>query len=143
MAPEKVKELVKAVGCEPQARETLQNLIKSADKDGIVSFFAEAAKRLGIDVTEEDILETVTKEERNQKSRTEESIAGIEKMPDDGLDQVAGGGPICSYAHDEMCRDTYQDRENCWMHDGCDKNIDYYDLYKCHYTYQDAIPDKI
>lgn len=71
MVLEKVKELAKAVKSDPKAQETLQGLIKSADKDGIISFYADAAKRLGIDVTAENIRETIAKEGRNQKDRTE------------------------------------------------------------------------
>ena len=142
MALEKVKELVKAVESDPESREVLQSLIMSADKDGIASFLAEAAKRLGIDVTEEDILETIAEKERNQKNKTEESIADVEKIPDDGLDHVAGGAGGCEWLS-YWCSDTYQDRENCLLDDGCDKSINHYARYKCHNTFQDPIPDKI
>ena len=125
MALEKVKELVKAVESNPESREVLQGLVISADKDGIISFLAEAAKRMEIDVTEEDILETIAEKERNQKNKTEEAIADVEKIPDDELGDVAGGNET------ELCKDTFKHYENCWSNDGCDKNHNMYEDYLC------------
>ena len=131
MALEKVKELLKAVESNPESREVLQGLVISADKDGIISFLAEAANRLGIDVTEEDILETITEQERNQKNKTEEAIADVEKIPDDELGDVAGGNET------ELCKDTFKHYENCWSNDGCDKNHNMYEDYKCQHNSKD------
>ena len=132
MALEKVNELVKAVESNPESWEVLQGLIISADKDGIISFLAETANRLGIDVTEEDILETIAEKERNQKNKTEEAIADVEKIPDDELGDVAGGSrSYCNSSHIDQCSDTFADHENCWSNDGCDKNHNMYEDYLC------------
>ena len=38
----------------------------------------------------------------------------------------------------EMCRHSYQDRENCWSQDGCDYANNKYDGYPCKNSCKDA-----
>ena len=127
MAFEKIKELAKAVKTDPKAQETLQGLIKSADEDGIISFYADAAKRLGIKLTAEDIRETIAKEGRNQKDRTEKTSADVQALTDDETENVAGGSACIGYLEvnydvDPECGvqvKEYKDQGNQW----CDSSF--------------------
>ena len=53
-------------------------------------------------------------------------MAGIRELPDEALDEVAGG------KDNPACKSTYQDYENCWYDDGCDNIFQIYDEYICH-----------
>ena len=55
-------------------------------------------------------------------------------VPADQLDVVTDGTVMPT----EMCRHSYQDRENCWSQDGCDYANNKYDGYPCKNSCKDA-----
>ena len=55
-------------------------------------------------------------------------------VPADQLDVVTDGTVMPT----EMCRHSYQDRENCWSQDGCDYANNTYDGYPCKNFCKDA-----
>lgn len=55
-------------------------------------------------------------------------------VPADQLDVVTGGTVMPT----EMCKHSYQDRENCWSQDGCDYANNKYDGYPCKNSCKDA-----
>ena len=114
MAIEKVKELLKTVRNDPQAQEVLQKLDKFADVEGIIRYFAEAAKRLGFDLTEEEIREGFKEAEAQRRKRTAVVTDEIEKLPDDEMESAAGGvlwdGEDAPDGHEMGCILTYHGR---------------------------------
>ena len=54
----------------------------------------------------------------------------IENLSEQELAEVAGGK-----GHSD-CRDTFKDRENCWVNDGCDHIYEDYRGYLCHYGFR-------
>ena len=95
MATEKVHELIRTIRTDPKAQELLKGIAVPMDQDGLIRYYAEIAKRLGADVTEADIRETIKEEERIQKERTEKASAEIQALTDDETETVSGGVCIC------------------------------------------------
>ena len=135
MAIEKVKELLKAVKTDAEAQAKLNGLVKPADEDGIVKYYAEAASLLGFDVTEEDIRATIAALSKEQQGKTDAAVGMVKAIPDDTLDQVAGGYQLVCAEQQRTCIDTYKNQENCWTQDGCDRNTNMYTEYKCAHNY--------
>ena len=134
MSMGKVKELLKAVKTDPKAQEALQGLTRPQDEEGIIRYYTEAVKKLGFDVTEVEIRETVANLARERQDETETAVSRIEALPDDALEQATGGaGNLHS---NDICEDTYEHRENCWANDGCDTNSNIYPKYECEHNYK-------
>jgi len=139
MKTEKIKALLKTVKTDPKAQVKLTGLTKPEDENGIIRYYAEAAKRLDFDVSEEEIREMLAEQIKTVNVRTEAAAAGIESLPDNELDEVAGGDIDypCSNSLKQKyeCKYTYKDRENCWNDDACDKNFLLYQYYQCEHNY--------
>lgn len=90
MADEKVRELLVALRT-PEVQEKLNSLTRPADKEGVIRCFTEAAKLLGMDVSEADIREAIAEEEWKQMERTEKASEGIQALTDEDTELVAGG----------------------------------------------------
>ena len=127
MEIKKIKELIQAVKTDPKAQETLKDLVKPADEDGIVRYYAEAAKLLGFDVTEADIRETIADAARKRTDKTEEAAQSVKALGDDGLEKVSGGTDTCKF--------LYEQRQNCVIYDACDQHYYDYDNYECRNNY--------
>lgn len=149
MVIDKVRELLKAVKTDPKAQEALQGLVKPADENGIIRYYAEAAKRLGYNVTEADLRETLTEAAKERAEKTESMAADIQALPDEALERTSGGiNTRYIDHHDECvsavgdwmeiveCYSSFEDRENCWQHDACDSSQNRYSGYLCgqHYN---------
>jgi hypothetical protein len=80
-----------------------------------IAAYIEIAKRLGVELTTEDI----------QEYFATASDADVAELDDEELEQLVGGG-----AHDE-CKYSYKNEENCILFDGCDGSYRSYDAYIC------------
>ena len=127
MAAEKMKEIIQAITTDPKAQELLNSVAQPEDIDSEVCVYADIAKQLGYDITEEDLKVYLERLADSLIVRTEEAAAGIQELPNETLEQVAGG----KKEHDD-CKDTYRDYENCWLNDGCDLVYNDYNNYVCH-----------
>ena len=111
MKIEKVKEFLKAVGTDPEAQKVLQQLDRSADVEGIIRYCAEAAKRLGFDLTEEEIREGFQAVETERRKKTADASGEIEDLSDDEIENAAGGvlwdGEDAPDGHEMGCFWTY------------------------------------
>lgn len=136
MAFENVKELLKAVKTDPEAKKALQGLEKPKDEEGVVEYYVEAAKRLGYAVTDADIRKAIADLTKKQEEKTDAAVGTLKAMPDDELDQVAGGVLYTSHCLKTTtnCLDTFTNGENCWSNDGCDHISNYYDSYVCEHN---------
>jgi len=128
---EKIKDLLKKVKKDPEAQAKLADLTKPEDENGIIRYYAEAAKRLGFDITEADLREMIAAHTKERLEKSENAAEQINAVQDNELEMVAGG----SAGKHEECMDTFQDGENCWSLDGCDVTISLYPNYSCQHNY--------
>ena len=126
MDKEKLLKKLDRFNKDPKIREALQGASIPGKVEEAVPFFAELAKKNGYDLKEEDFITAIREVAKQRKAHTEEAAAEIERLSDDEVTQAAGGKKDHS-----ICNDTFQDRENCWFNDGCDKNIEFYTNYQC------------
>ena len=127
---DKAKEFLAALRSDPKAQELLQGVEKPADEKDVIRNLAEAAKKLGYDVTEEELAGLLSAEEKAIKERTDAEADRVEALADDQLEAATGG----SSTSDDPCKSTYLDHENCWFNDGCDNIINTYKRYRCHHA---------
>ena len=80
-----------------------------------VAAYLEIAKKLNVELTAEGILAYF--------NAAAQPASG--ELDDDELAQLTGG------AGNAACRDSFKQRENCWINDGCDISYNYYSNYKC------------
>ena len=125
MAIEKVKELLEAIRNDPRAKEMLKNLppIKN-DGERIVSLLS-AARELGYDLTEADLKDYAEAAAAARKKKTDAQAEAIQTLDDSEVEKAVGGS-----VHDN-CDYTFEDFENCWKTDGCDKSLINYTDYQC------------
>ena len=127
MAAENVKKILEALQSDPRAQELIKAVERPEDIDGELRIYAEVASELGYDITSEELKDYMEKAAALTTQKTETAASQIEELPDEVLDKVAGG----KKDHD-TCKDTYKDKENCWVNDGCDNIFNKYDDYVCH-----------
>ena len=130
MAERDVRAFINAITKDPRAQEILKDIPQPEDQEAEIKVYADISAQLGYDITEEDLKAYLEKTSEIIVGRTEEATADIQELPDDVLDKVAGG----KKDHDN-CKDTFKDRENCWINDGCDNFYNNYDNYVCHRLY--------
>ena len=135
MAIEKIKELLKAIKTDPEAQAKLAGLVKGESEDGIVRFYAEAAKLLGFDVSEDELRAAVADAAQGRAEKTEAAAEKVSALADEALEQVAGGNYVYCVSTSGKCNDTYKDKENCWSDDGCDHTVNLYAGYQCENNY--------
>ena len=85
MAIEKVKELIKAIQTDPKAKELLKGASEPKSEEDMIRLCAEVAPKLGFDVTEADIRETVAAAVQARKEKT------VQKLSDEDVAQASGG----------------------------------------------------
>ena len=126
MEEEKLLELFDQFRKDPKLREALEVSGIPDDPEESVRKLAGLAKEFGYALSEEDIHAAASIAEKQRKAMTKKTMEEVERLSDDDLDRVAGGGDKPS------CKDTYQDKENCWSTDGCDQTYNIYPGYKCY-----------
>lgn len=126
MEEKKLLELFEQFIKDPKLREALEKTGIPDDPEDSVRKLAGFAKEFGYALSEDDILSAVNYVEKKRKDATKKAVEEIERLSDDDLDRVAGGGEKPS------CQHSYLDQENCWRMDGCDQNYVMYPDYKCH-----------
>ena len=127
MSKEEVKKVFEALRADPKTKELIGACEAPETPEEVMEIYAQVAKKLGFDVTSEELGSYIKELEEGRKARTREDVREIQNLDDEELDQVAGG----SKEHNS-CEDTYRDKENCWYTDGCDNIWNIYDDYVCH-----------
>ncbi len=126
-------ELIKEMECK----------LDKSNPEGKIIAFAELAKKLGYDITEDDLKNYISDADRAAIDNTQEASDKIVNISDDNLDMVAGGAK-----NNPECHDTYMDEENCFYDDGWDGIYRWYIDYansKTHRTnrsYMNSYPTK-
>jgi len=124
-----MKDIAKILGGlrnNPEAQAMMKDRARPESPEEEVREYTETARKLGYDVTEEDLRNYLAETWTALRQRTEASAGRIRELPEEELGEAAGGGD-----HKE-CYDTYKDRENCWWTDGCDMIHENYHGYQCH-----------
>ena len=80
-----------------------------------VAAYIDIAKKLGVELSADDVSAYF--------ASSENTASG--ELDDEELSQLVGGGDNAA------CADTFQQRENCWNNDGCDKLYNEYNDYLC------------
>ena len=120
------RELIEKMLRDPKAWELMKGKDRPKNPEEEITVYAEIARELGLNLTAEDIGAYIRHAEQACRDRTEKAADMVQELPDEELDQVAGG------KDNPSCMETYQDYENCWYTDGCDNIFQIYNEYICH-----------
>ena len=98
-----------------EAKTILVAMDKPETEEERISAYIEIAKKLGVELTAEEIKEYC------------ESlcVSCVQEIDDEELGQLVGG------ADNASCDSTYTHKENCWWNDGCDRITNNYSDYLC------------
>lgn len=129
MAFDQIEKFIEQIKSDPDVQELLRNRPKGNDREDGLKVYAELAAQLGYTFTEADLKEAVEEKRNLRMEKTEAAAAGLQELPDDALDRVAGG------KDHKDCRNTYKDREDCWKSDSCDWVVHLYDHSICAWYY--------
>jgi len=127
MSMENITKLMDELKDNPKVQALFDNAADPETLEEEVKVYADAAKELGIDVTEDELKEYVQKVEAEQKAKTEADAASVAELDAGSLEKVSGGKEICTF--------SYKDKENCWRQDGCDIIFIKYHDYICKRTH--------
>ena len=133
MDKNEIAKVLEEVRSNPEVVKKLREQKNPETLEEAAAVWAKAAAGLGYDLSEEEISAYIREAAEQMKRRTQEKEAGIENLSQQELEEVAGGK-----APYEVCHDTYRDRENCWLNDGCDNAIVMYPGYLCHKVFRDT-----
>lgn len=149
MEDSNAKKALLAIKTDPRAVEALKDLVKPMDEEGILRYYADASRRLGLDATVEDFRKLSEEAGQERAEKTEGAVSQIEALPDEELDSVAGGKNTYKYEkYDECsgtvginyviitCGNTFEQKENCWSNDACDENTNFYTNYLCNHNFE-------
>jgi len=128
MEHHEVKAFLNSLRINSKAKEMISSMPEPKDTEGRIAAYAKIAKELGFEVTEDDLREFAAAKEKKLQEKSDAAAAEIEELSPEELGEVAGGGD-----HSD-CKDTYKDKENCWVNDGCDIINNHYSDYQCHYN---------
>ncbi len=126
MSMDKITKLLEEMRTNPKAKELIQEAGVPKTEEEFIRLYTEIASKLGFDATEEEIRAGIAALIRERREKT---AADIEKLSDVEVEKAVGGDK----GHSE-CKDTYLDRENCRLDDGCDHFYHDYNGYICKNT---------
>ena len=125
MAIENVKEILEKLMADPKAQELFKGLEPPRSEEEKALKLIEVAKKLSYDLDAADLADYLKKASADRKEKTDAQAEVIQKLDDSELEKTAGGK-----SH-HNCKDTFQDRENCWWNDACDLSYLTYPEYLC------------
>ena len=129
MAKEQIKAFLEKLNADPAARSLLEGKEQPKSEEEKIRKYAEAAAALGFQVTAAEMAEYFMEALTARLEKTDAQAEVIRQLDDNEIEKVSGGKKDKS-----ACRDTYQDKENCWYNDGCDQNWQYYPDYLCNHN---------
>ena len=111
---ENAKKFFEELAKTEEAKALFAAIEKPDTEDELVAIYVDIAKKLGVELTAEEVKEYLAADNAD----------GAE-LDDEELSQLAGG------ADGEECFSTYQHRENCFLSDACDNFYNEYVRYDC------------
>lgn len=124
---EKIEQFLEALKSGGEAEELLKDRPASTGMEEETRAYAEAAARLGYDISADELKAYAEKKAAACRDRTGRAAEEIRGLSEEEMADVAGGG--------DTCKNTYKNRENCWKNDGCDNIVNMYDHYLCKWFY--------
>lgn len=124
----KATEFFEKLQNDPKAKEILAAHAVPDSFEQAIKVYAAIAEKLDFDLTEAEIKDEIAEQEKAQAAMTDQAANAIKELAPDQLDKVAGG-----YVDHptQPCKDTFKDKENCWLNDGCDHTYNSYMNYHC------------
>ena len=126
MKHEKVRAFLETMRNDPRAQEKIARIPEPENHEGRIRAYEKVANELGYDLSDTDLDAYIADHDKYLQARADAAAEKISEIPEDELVEVAGGGD-----HPD-CKDTYKDKENCWVNDGCDIINNHYPDYDCH-----------
>ena len=116
MAIEQAKELLKTIRTDPKAKELFRDAAEPRSEEEMIRLCAEAAPKLGFDVSEIDIREALA---AAAKERLNMTAAGVQMVSDEDMANATGGdgvgalwqGEDAPDGHEMGCIFTYHDSD--------------------------------
>ena len=135
MSKEKAKQFLKEYRDNEEAMKILKQFPEPKTDEEAISCFVEAAGKIGLQITEEEMAEAARELKEERKAKTDASIDDMRTLDIGDLEDVAGGIYYLSPYGERIYAGCYGDftDDNCFNTDACNKvNIYYYD---CKYTF--------
>ena len=132
MEKNEIAKVLDKIRSNPDVMKELREQKTAETPEEIAAVWAKVAAGLGHSVSAEEISAYILEAEGEMKRKAQAAKDGIENLSEQELAEVAGGK-----GHSD-CRDTFKDRENCWVVDGCDNVAVVYPDYKCHKFFADT-----
>jgi len=130
-----IKEFLKAIVTDPRAKELLKGMKEPATTEEAVEQYVMIAKKLGLSISREAILEYVSIREKVQQKQTAKAESEVKTaLDEDALDSVAGGGDGDNSGCDSTTKDA--DEEWCWFSDACNHVVTFYETVPNEPNYQ-------
>ena len=111
---ENAKKFFEELAKTEEAKALFAAIEKPDTEEELVAIYVDIAKKLGVELTAEEVKEYLAADNAD----------GAE-LDDEELAQLAGGGASVD------CKSSYKNEENCLIFDGCDKFFREYDDYIC------------
>lgn len=142
MSVEKAKEFLRECRRNEEAVRILEQLPRPKSQDEAIAQLVEAAGRIGIQITAEDVAEAVRELEQELRARTDAAADGLQAIDDDSLEEAAGGiyyftttdsNDVAERKRVFKCFKDFTDT-SCLNEDACKYvSIRYYDCDKVYY----------
>lgn len=134
MSMEKAKQFLKGYRDNEEAMKILKQFPEPKTDEEAISCFVEAAGKIGLQITEEEMAEAARELKEERKTKTDASIDDMRTLDVDDLEDVAGG--IYHIAGGERvyggCIGDFTD-DDCLAADACEKAFNFY--YDCKYKF--------
>ena len=112
---EKVQAFLNALHNDPRVKELAKGIRKPENDRETAEAYLELAKKMGYEITRQEMAEGLKQLEQAQKASTAE--AEKTALAEEELESVAGGNKGDDVPED--CDSTYQENEWCWINDSC------------------------
>ena len=136
MSNKEIAKVLEELAANEQAKAILKEYEKpdATDEDRIKAY-VEVAEKCGYSLTADDLRAYAEEMANDVKASTDKAADAVKEVSDDEMEAVAGGYYLqkCNWAN-LQCKDTYEDKENCWVTDGCDYVFEIYPYYSCKKT---------
>ena len=119
---ENAKKFFEEVAKTEEAKALFDAMDKPEKDEDIVAAYIEIAKKLGVELTAEEVKEYLAADKVNG-----------EELDDEELSQLTGGAK-----DHERCLRTFRQRQNCWAADACDNAFLRYSGYYCNKVLKDG-----
>ena len=123
---ENAKKFFEELAKTEEAKALFAAVEKPETDEARIAAYVEIAAKLGVALTADEV---------------NAYLAGAAELgaelDDDELSQLVGGGDNAG------CASSYQQKENCWWNDGCDRVWNDYDDYMCSVSNTMSMKDKV